>query len=243
MSKDGKSSPHPVIEVRTWDNSGVLGRHLSILAVRLAYAISNFTNSKTGLAHPSLKTLQGIVQVHMVTLRNALEEITRLGVPLQRAGRYTGRRSTGHAFAGPVQWAIVPFNRKTADAYMRMAPQRKRRLGRLSDILLDAHSELSDSLDEAQSEVSDILHSTSQGAPCVDDEQIRNRRRTKDYSKGKELMPSSTKREALGKGVEAKGSARVRGAARWTHTGKPLLGARRRMQRKGVKRGRPVRVR
>lgn len=143
--EDPNPSPHPVIEVRKWDHAGVLGRHLSVLAVRVVYALSNFANSETGLCYPSLEKLQGIVQVHRATLRNALDEIARLGVPLQRAGRMTGRRRTGHAYAGPVQWAVVPFDRDMAETLLRERPRRKRRTGRVSERLLRAHSETSPS--------------------------------------------------------------------------------------------------
>ena len=243
-AKPARMSPHPVIEVRKWDESGVLGRHLSVLAVRVAYAVSNFANSDTGLCYPSLATVRAIVQVHRTTLRKALNEIAQLGVPLQRAGRLTGRRRTGHAYAGPVQWAIVPFDREMAENLLREIPRQTRRRGRVSDSLLEAHSELSESLVDAQSEASESLHSTFQSAPCVGHEQYTIRRKTKDYSKGSKLMPSSTKREALEGGVDGKRAARVRGAARWSHTGKPLLGARRRMRKKGIKRDeRTLRVR
>lgn len=167
-------SPHPVIEVRKWDNSGVLGRHLSVLAIRVAYAISGFAHSETSLCYPSLATLVRIVQVHRDTLRRALHEIKELGIPLQRAGRKTGQRASGHAFAGPVQWAILPFDEEVAAALLRRPPRRKRRSG-VSDSLPDAHSESSESLLGVAQTVRRVGH-----------DQSLIRRKPKSYRKGKE---------------------------------------------------------
>jgi len=237
-SSDKLTSAHPIIEVRKWDQSGVLGRHLSPFAIRVVYAITNFVNRETGRAWPSLETLNSMVQVHRLTLKKGCDEIARLRVPLQRVGRRTGVGQTGRTYLGSIIWDVVPFDQEQAEVLLKEPPRRKRRSGRFrrTDSLPKATSEISQELPKATPEASDSLHNIRQRLPCVDHELDRNRVKTNVYTTRERIMPSSTSTgKGEGKGVEAEGSKRVRGVTCWTHSGKPLLAASHRMRKQGAR--------
>ncbi len=128
--------PHPVIEIRKWDRAGVLGRHLSILAVRTAHAIAYFTNSKTGEAWPSVETLRSMVVVHERSLRRALGELGRFGIPFERVRRKVVYGHGGRPYFGPHVWSVVPFDKQRAEELLQQ-PYRRTRRGRFHAMLGD----------------------------------------------------------------------------------------------------------